>query len=46
MLMIDRDHQVVCVELVPKWEGTKIQLTHYISSSMYTLNKAGLIGEP
>lgn len=22
MLVIDRDHQVVCVEFVPEWEGT------------------------
>ncbi len=22
MLVIDLDHQVVCVEFVPKWEGT------------------------
>ncbi len=46
MLVIDLYHQVVCVEFIPEWEGKDIQIMHYISSSMYKLNKAGLIVEP
>jgi hypothetical protein len=46
MLAIDHDQDVVCVEFMLKWEGTQIQVTHYILSFIYTLNKAGLIGEP
>jgi hypothetical protein len=46
MLVIDFYYHTVCVEFVPEWEGIQIQVTHYISSSMCTLNKARLIGEP
>jgi hypothetical protein len=46
MLVIDHDHQVICIDFVLEREGIQIQVPNYISSSIYTLNKAGLIGEP
>jgi hypothetical protein len=46
MLVIDFYYHTFSIEFVPEWEGSQIQVMHYTSSSMYTLNKAALIGEP